>query len=364
MTTPKSGESQNEFISRCHSAHASEYPDQKQRHAMCMSKWRGKMKTEKSFNTKVDKALNDLDKLIKGMEKEKVYKSFVSEIPGSILDIFCSDGQRKFKQIYIDNRIAGVNKDESLELTKSLVTRAYKDNKIVILGGIYKALEKIRDRIKKAHFVGDDTQQEEFPPKDSIKPIDDDDEENQSETTTKSISQDLLKEKAKKYDDIDKAEEGDTKMVFGNPMTFSGGKWVPQDGGKKEDEPKDEAEDETAVQEKPVNIKSGMDPDEYSHWVETGEMQSDTALNLYNGGLINREQFEGYTGESLPVDAVERPQSIKDAMKPDEFNMWVKYGKLSEGTAQKLLDNNLINEGQFDLYTSGTLMSEEAGKSQ
>lgn len=42
IPTPNSGESQNDFMGRCMSAMKKEFPDQKQRTAVCFSKWRKK----------------------------------------------------------------------------------------------------------------------------------------------------------------------------------------------------------------------------------------------------------------------------------------------------------------------------------
>jgi len=254
MTKPKSGEKQQDFISRCHSAHASEYPDKDQRHAMCMSIW-NETKKEKAMKSKVNKALNELDKLIKGMEKEKVYKSVLVEIPKHCLGVFPVEGQRKFKSIYLDNRLAGVSKSESLELTTNLVTRAYVDNKGALLQGILKTLTDIKNRIAKEQYLGDETQIEEFPPKGEIPIIEDDYEDNGSETTTK----------AKKR--LNKAEEGDKKMIFGKPYTYSGGKWEA-DGGGKQDSPEEEAV-EDQLNEEEEEMGEVIDPsDEDKVWSE------------------------------------------------------------------------------------------------
>jgi len=46
---PGKGESHDKFISRCHSSLAKEYPDQKQRHAICEDSWRKKGKKAESM---------------------------------------------------------------------------------------------------------------------------------------------------------------------------------------------------------------------------------------------------------------------------------------------------------------------------
>lgn len=40
LPTPREGESQDDFISRCHSETADEFPDEEQRNAVCLSQWR------------------------------------------------------------------------------------------------------------------------------------------------------------------------------------------------------------------------------------------------------------------------------------------------------------------------------------
>lgn len=46
LPKPRSGESHNDFISRCHSELEGEFPDLKQRHAICETRWRDRNKSD------------------------------------------------------------------------------------------------------------------------------------------------------------------------------------------------------------------------------------------------------------------------------------------------------------------------------
>lgn len=224
-------------------------------------------------------------------------------------------------------------------------------------------------------------------------------------------------------EDVEKAEEGDRKSIFGRMMEFKGGEWTPVEGRAEEEpapeEPGMEAEDELSamVEEKGEmidemlasgmdpeeiadtlengkpdelgngdleidygfdeaiadlqsagysdeeidemlntmsleelqsvgeeegddSIKSVMSPDEYQNWVETGEMTTDTAKNLFNKGLIDSNQYESYTGESFPTEGV-KPRTIKEALSPEEYKVWVETGELSPEKEKELRDAGL-----------------------
>jgi len=113
-------------------------------------------------NLNIEKSLNDLQKVIKGIEREKFYRGFIKEIPKGTLNLFSSKGQRVFKTVYLDNRIAGVNKSQSMEITTSMIVRSFKDNKLTLLKGIQKALSRINERIKRTEFLGDEKSIEDF----------------------------------------------------------------------------------------------------------------------------------------------------------------------------------------------------------
>jgi|WetSurMetagenome_2_1015567.scaffolds.fasta_scaffold02185_8 hypothetical protein len=103
----------------------------------------------------INRALKEVDLIIKSLEKEEEYFHFVEEIPPSTLAIFGDEGQRIYKSLYIDNRIAGNAPSESHRTVSRLVIRSEKvDTREVIrkaidqLKGIVEISENPLDKEK------------------------------------------------------------------------------------------------------------------------------------------------------------------------------------------------------------------------
>lgn len=150
IPNPKSGETQEEFTARCHSALADEFTDEKQRHAICMDSWREQktIKDRRDIIQQVNKTLKSLDKMITGLEKEIINKHIVDEINKQYLSIFNDEGKRLFKEIYIDTRLSGAEKEEALNIANRLVAKEYYNKKVVILKGIENLMKRIVSKIK------------------------------------------------------------------------------------------------------------------------------------------------------------------------------------------------------------------------
>lgn len=173
----------------------------------------------------IQKTLTILERVITKMEREEVNKAILKEIPAMTLSLFGIQGQMKLKELYLDNRLAGKDEKESLDISTRLVTRSFRDNKIVLLKVITKELKSLLK--KKSEFYPDETLPEYWgPERDDIPIIEDFDEQPEEE-------------KVEDDDKVKKAEEGDSKMILGRPFTFSGGKWVPENGGGSKKEPKE-----------------------------------------------------------------------------------------------------------------------------
>ena len=185
----------------------------------------------------VRKSLRELQSVIKNLEREEVYKSTINEIPNTILGLFNPQGQAKYKQIYLDNRLAGKSVDESLDVSSRLVTRTYKDNRLTVLKGIQVELKRLL--VKKADFYPDETLPENWgPDREDIPVIDEFDEQPDEEKVKDDDKVGKAEDKECKEEEeetIEKAEEGDTKMIFGKPAKFTGGKWVIDGDGKKKE---------------------------------------------------------------------------------------------------------------------------------
>lgn len=202
-------------MSRCMAYPDMQKYDTDQRAAIChsMYKEKGEMK---NLNAGISKALKGLQIVIEKMERQEIYKSVLNEIPVMTLNLFSPSGQMKFKDIYLEKRLAGGTIEDSLDVTGRLVIRSFKDNRLLILKGIQKELKQLLK--KKSEFYAEETNPENWGP-------------NHDEINDTGSFDDQLDEEK-----IDKAEEGQKKMIFGKPFTFSGGKWVPDEGGGSSDE--------------------------------------------------------------------------------------------------------------------------------
>jgi len=252
---------------------------------MTKSKSGGSQQDSVVFKNKITKALDELDKLIKGIENQKVYKSVLNEIPGYSLGVFCEEGQKKFRSIYLDNRLAGVSKSDALELTTNLVVRSYNQNKEPILAGILKTLVRIKNRLEKQQFLGDETQIEEFPPEGEIPVIEDDGEDNEVDKACDYEDEDK---------DVDKAEEGDKKMIFGKPFTYTGGKWEADGGGSKDSPKEEEIEDQLNEEEGPsvADMEDALRDLGYNQ-NELDAMSQDELQETYDTEFISRDEDYG-----------------------------------------------------------------------
>ena len=75
--------------------------------------------------------------------------AFLQEIPQHSLNVFKSEGQNKFKEIYTENRKAGSSIEDSLDLTAKIVSRNFKYNKVNILKAIGNELSKIKKSLNR-----------------------------------------------------------------------------------------------------------------------------------------------------------------------------------------------------------------------
>ena len=268
MPKPKSGESEKDYMSRCMA-----YPDMQkyesdQRAAICHSMFKEKSQME-NLKKGISNALKNLQIVIKKMERQEIYKSVLNEIPSMTLNLFSYSGQMRFKDIYLEKRLAGSSIEDSLNVTSKLIVRSFKDNKLIVLKSIQKELKR------------------------------------------------LLENKSKFY--LEKAEhqEGDKKMIFGKPFTFSGGKWIPdEDGGKEEEKPE---EDFTEVEEinEIVNelIDRGYTEEEISN-MSKEEIEETLKVEITDD---NREQILDAQSDIIREDLEQQAAEILQN-DPEEYN--------------------------------------------
>jgi len=97
-----------------------------------------------------------------------------------------------------------------------------------------------------------------------------------------------------------KAEEGDTKMVFGNPMEYRSGKWVPTDGGGKEEAPTEETG-------KPKDEEfANLDYDKREAWIEgANDAELEEMIEVFGGSEIEEGEFD-----SMPIE--EKQDYLRD----------------------------------------------------
>lgn len=149
VPAPKSGEKQNDFISRCMSNDEmqSKFPDQEQRVAVCFTKWReNKSKEKTKIKSKIKKLEKAINNLIRTLEFQEIKNNFTNEIPIEILKEFSEHGQILFKSIYLKNRLANTEIQESLQIAKSFTQREDKAKTIRLF--VLKEMQKELSTIK------------------------------------------------------------------------------------------------------------------------------------------------------------------------------------------------------------------------
>jgi len=168
MPTPKSGEKEQEFVSRCMGDSDMQKYDQDQRAAICFSKFRSKSEKKSSEAIKRKSVFFNLKKLekilftlVNSIEKKEIRKGIILEIPQSVIGSYSEEGQILFKSIYFKNRLSDKNMEKSLNLAKNFLDRENKVNKGTLLKMIQKELSKIvkaRKEDKKKVSVENDVQ--------------------------------------------------------------------------------------------------------------------------------------------------------------------------------------------------------------
>lgn len=83
--------------------------------------------------------------------------------------------------------------------------------------------------------------------------------------------------------DVDKAEEGDRKAVFGRMMEFRGGQWVPIDGENSSEEMEMESEEEEMGEGSELNEMIEGEGDMIDEMLEEGYSPEEIADTLENG---------------------------------------------------------------------------------
>ena len=120
-----------------------------------------------NVDQKVNKAIIDLDVMIKGLEKDHVNKRILKEIPISTLGLFPPDSRARFKSVYLDNRLNNVSVQKSIRLAISLTSRVCKDKKSLLA-----SIEKEMKKIKGAFFADSETPENWGPASEDIPAID------------------------------------------------------------------------------------------------------------------------------------------------------------------------------------------------
>lgn len=237
---------------------------------------------------KFDQITKSIEEYINILESNAQKESICSEIPMSILKEYYPEGRERYKSIYCYNRSVGKNPEESIALTSRLITRSFPRRSEVILKELTEEFDKVViSMLNRGVFVS-------------------------------------------KAD----YKEGQKKMIFGNPYTYSGGKWV-KDGGSGKEEPKGEGKKEGKKEgEEPgkdeeygsipkenlegaysdLSNKDALDKvDDYGGrdtLIEDMAEDYDTfdLKGLDNQELLNLASFEGYIDESESMGPKDEPK--------------------------------------------------------
>lgn len=253
---PKSGESKEKFISRCMGDDNMSKYKQDQRSAICYDAYNN---TEKSNVIKTLKNIRQtIGNHIYFIEKQEKFNLYKPELDNLEIEIrkdikdMTEEGFAIIKDVFMRCRDDGNDYVKSYNIAKSFYNREY----IEI------------DRI------------------DTLRSI---------ETVLKGLAYKVNKARKKiEIGETTKRKDGTYKKV--GEGKFVKVKTESSEHPLKQDNVKD-------------SIIDHMPKEEYKEWVSGGDMKPETAMNLYNKGLINESQYEHYTKEKMPKY---RNQEMKD----------------------------------------------------
>lgn len=133
---------EQEFISNCMSELKDEHPDQKQRLAICYSKFRKKEAAES-----VDKIINELSMYVGKAERDSLIKAYdyeLEEVLPFIQKSNLSESQvNVLKYVFSKCMNDGHNIAKSYEIAKSLTMKVWNQDRMIILKTIENILKDI-----------------------------------------------------------------------------------------------------------------------------------------------------------------------------------------------------------------------------
>jgi len=106
--------------------------------------------------------------------------------------------------------------------------------------------------------------------------------------------------------EVDKAKDGDKKMIFDKPYTFKGGKWVQDEGGGKKDEDKPKEKKPEEEESKPTSGEENKENDTVSEFSEGDTFSKD------KNGMWNNDNIEGDQAGVSSEDLNQMKEELSD----------------------------------------------------